>query len=105
MELTIKINLDSKTHSKYHNVEASLWLYYLSQHLDKNFDNEKLEKILNEKNFIYSQGKNKKKIGFYKFENKKIEKEKTEAEITADLNKWSRKHFGYVENGVFKMDD
>ena len=26
-------------------------------------------------------------------------------EITADLNKWSRKHFGYVENGVFKMDD
>tara|TARA_R100000231_G_scaffold50073_2_gene42555 strand:+ start:287 stop:604 length:318 start_codon:yes stop_codon:yes gene_type:complete len=105
MELTIKINLDSKTHSKYHNVEASLWLYYLSQHLDKNFDDEKLEKILNEKNFIYSQGKNKKKIGFYKFENKKIEKEKTEAEITADLNKWSRKHFGYVENGVFKMDD
>ncbi len=105
MELTIKINLDSKTHSKYHNVEASLWLYYLSQHLDKNFDDEKLEKILNEKNFIYSQGKNKKKIGFYKFENKKIEKEKTEAEITADLNKWSRKHFGYVENGVFKMDN
>ena len=105
MELTIKINLDSKTHSKYHNVEASLWLHYLSQHLDKNFDNEKLEKILNEKNFIYSQGKNKKKIGFYKFESKKIEKEKTEAEITADLNKWSRKHFGYVENGVFKMDD
>ena len=105
MELTIKINLDSKTHSKYHNVEASLWLYYLSQHLDKNFDDEKLEKILNEKNFIYSQGKNKKKIGFYKFENKKIEKEKTEAENTADLNKWSRKHFGYVENGVFKMDD
>ena len=105
MELTIKINLDSKTHSKYHNVEASLWLYYLSQHLDKNFDDEKLEKILSEKNFIYSQGKNKKKIGFYKFENKKIEKEKTEAEITADLNKWSRKHFGYVENGVFKMDD
>ena len=105
MELTIKINLDSKTHSKYHNVEASLWLYYLSQHLDKNFDDEKLEKILNEKYFIYSQGKNKKKIGFYKFENKKIEKEKTEAEITADLNKWSRKYFGYVENGVFKMDD
>ncbi len=105
MELTIKINLDSKTHSKYHNVEASLWLYYLSQHLDKNFDDEKLEKILKEKNFIYSQGKNKKKIGFYKFENKKIEKEKTEAEITADLNKWSRKHFGYVENGVFKMDN
>ena len=105
MELTIKINLDSKTHSKYHNVEASLWLYYLSQHLDKNFNDEKLEKILNEKNFIYSQGKNKKKIGFYKFENKKIEKEKTEAEITADLNKWSRKHFGYVENGVFKMDN
>ena len=105
MELTIKINLDSKTHSKYNNVEASLWLYYLSQHLDKNFDDEKLEKILSEKNFIYSQGKNKKKIGFYKFENKKIEKEKTEAEITADLNKWSRKHFGYVENGVFKMDD
>ena len=67
MELTIKINLDSKTHSKYHNVEASLWLYYLSQHLDKNFDDEKLEKILNEKNFIYSQGKNKKKIGFYNF--------------------------------------
>ena len=105
MQLTIKINLDSKTHSKYHNVEASLWLYYLSQHLDKNFDDEKLEKFLNEKNFIYSQGKNKKKIGFYKFENKKIEKEKTEAEITADLNKWSRKHFGYVENGVFKIDD
>ena len=105
MELTIKINLDSKTHSKYNNVEAALWLHYLSQHLDKNFDDEKLEKILNEKNFIYSQGKNKKKIGFYKFENKKIEKEKTEAEITADLNKWSRKHFGYVENGVFKMDD
>ena len=105
MELTIKINLDSKTHSKYHNVEASLWLYYLSQHLDKNFDNEKLNKILGENNYIYSQGKNKKRIGFYKFENKKIDKKQTEAEITADLNKWSRKHFGYVENGVFKMDD
>ena len=25
--------------------------------------------------------------------NKKIEKKQTEAEITADLNKWSRKHF------------
>ena len=74
MELTIKINLDSKTHSKYHDIEASLWLYYLSQHLDKSFDDEKLEKILNEKNFIYSQGKNIKKIGFYKFENNKIDK-------------------------------
>jgi len=105
MELTIKLNLDSKTHSKYHNMEASLWLHYLSQHLDKNFDDDQLQESLGKKNFIYSQGKNKKKIGYYIFENKKIERKQTEAEITADLNKWSRKHFGYVENGVFKMDD
>ena len=57
MELTIKINLDSKTHSKYHNVEASLWLHYLSQHLDKNFDDDKLEKILNEKKLYLFSGK------------------------------------------------
>ena len=76
MELTIKINLDSKTHSKYHNVEASLWLYYLSQHLDKNFDDEKLEKILNEKNFIYSQGKIKRKLDSTNLKIKKLKKKK-----------------------------
>jgi hypothetical protein len=45
------------------------------------------------------------KIGFYRIDKKEEIKKQTEAEITADLNKWSRKHFGYVENGVFKMDD
>ena len=71
MELTIKLNLDSKTHSKYHDAEASLWLHYLSQHLDKNFDDDdddQLQASLGKKNFIYSQGKSKKIIGYYKFE-------------------------------------
>ena len=48
---------------------------------------------------------NENKIGFYRVDKKEKVKEQSEAEITADLNKWSRKVFGYVENGVFKMDD
>tara|TARA_R100001510_G_C7613116_1_gene176049 strand:+ start:670 stop:981 length:312 start_codon:yes stop_codon:yes gene_type:complete len=103
MKITIKFDLDQNVHSTNELTEASKYLKLLSQHIEQNIDKEKLNRIIGSNQPIHT--KEKKNIGYYKFENKKIEKEKTEAEITADLNKWSRKHFGYVENGVFKMDD
>tara|TARA_R100001443_G_scaffold103371_1_gene111736 strand:+ start:507 stop:818 length:312 start_codon:yes stop_codon:yes gene_type:complete len=103
MKLTIKFDLDQNVHSTNELTEASKYLKLLSQHIEQNISKKKLDKIIGSNQPIHT--KEKKNIGYYKFENKKIEKKQTEAEITADLNKWSRKHFGYVENGVFKMDD
>ena len=103
MKLTIKFDLDQNVHSTNELTEASKYLKLLSQHIEQNINKKRLDKIIGSNQPIHT--KEKKNIGYYKFENKKIQKEQTEAEITADLNKWSRKHFGYVENGVFKMDD
>ena len=103
MKITIKFDLDQNVHSTNELTEASKYLKLLSEHIEQNIDKKKLDRIIGSNQPIHN--KNKKAIGYYKFENKKIEKKQIEAEITADLNKWSRKHFGYVENGVFKMDN
>ena len=109
MELTIKLNLDKNVHSKDELIEASKYLKLLSQHFEINLV-KKIGTLAKRKEFSFNMDMpinddNENKIGFYRVDKKEKVKEQSEAEITADLNKWSRKVFGYVENGVFKMDD
>ena len=109
MKLTIKLNLDKKTFSDNELIEASKYLKLLSQHFEINLV-KKIGTLAKRKEFSFNMDMpinddNENKIGFYRVDKKEKVKEQSEAEITADLNKWSRKVFGYVENGVFKMDD
>ena len=109
MKLTIKLNLDKKTFSENELIEASKYLKLLSQHFEINLV-KKIGTLAKRKEFEFNKDMpinddNENKIGFYRVDKKEKIKEQSEAEITADLNKWSRKHFGYVENGVFKMDN
>jgi len=109
MELTIKLNLDRNVHSKNELIEASKYLKLLSQHFEVNLIQKKGTLGKDKAFFSFNtdmpiNDKKDNKIGFYRINKKEKVKKQTEAEITADLNKWSRKHFGYVENGVFKMD-
>ncbi len=109
MKLTIKLNLDKKTFSDNELIEASNYLKLLSQHFEINLV-KKIGTLAKRKEFSFNMDMpinddNENKIGFYRVDKKEKVKEQSEAEITADLNKWSRKVFGYVENGVFKMDD
>jgi len=109
MQLTIKLNLDKKTFSDNELIEASKYLKLLSQHFEINLV-KKIGTLAKRKEFSFNMDMpinddNENKIGFYRVDKKEKIKKQSEAEITADLNRWSRKHFGYVENGVFKMDD
>ena len=109
MKLTIKLNLDKKTFSDNELIEASNYLKLLSQHFEINLV-KKIGTLAKRKEFSFNMDMpinddNENKIGFYRVDKKEKVKEQSAAEITADLNKWSRKVFGYVENGVFKMDD
>jgi len=109
MQLTIKLNLDKKTFSDNELIEASKYLKLLSQHFEINLV-KKMGTLAKRKEFSFNMDMpinddNENKIGFYRVDKKEKIKKQSEAEITADLNKWSRKHFGYIENGVFKMDD
>ena len=107
MKLTIKLNLDKKTFSDNELIEASKYLKLLSQHFEINLI-KKIGTLAKRKEFQFNMDMpinddNENKIGFYRIDKK--EKVQSEKEITEDLNKWSRKHFGYIENGVFKMED
>ena len=102
MKLTIKFDLDQNVHSTNELTEASKYLKLLSQHIEQNIDNKKLGKIIGSHQPIHT--KEKKNIGYYKFENKVIKKNETESEIMQDMGEWSRKHFGYTKNGYFHFD-
>ena len=102
MKLTIKFDLDQNVHSTNELTEASKYLKLLSEHIDKNFTQKKLNKIIGSNQPIHT--KNKKAIGYYKFENNKIVKTESEVEILKDMGEWSRKHFGYTKNGYFHCD-
>ena len=109
MKLTIKLNLDKKTFSDNELIEASKYLKLLSQHFEINLV-KKIGTLAKRKEFSFNMDMpinddNENKIGFYRVDKEEKIKEQSEAEIIADLNRWSRKHFGYVENGDFKMDD
>ena len=67
MELTIKLNLDKNVHSKNELIEASKYLKLLSQHIEQNIDKKKLDRIIGTNQPIHT--KEKKNIGYYKFEN------------------------------------
>ena len=47
----------------------------------------------------------KKNIGYYKFENKVIQKKETETEILKDMGEWSRKYFGYKKDGYLHFNN
>ena len=102
MKLTIKLNLDKKTFSDNELIEASKYLKLLSQHFEINLV-KKIGTLAKRKEFSFNMDMpinddNENKIGFYRVDKKEKIKE-------VDLGEWSRKHFGYVETGVFKMDD
>ena len=101
MKITIKFDLDQNVHSTNELTEASKYLKLLSQHIEQNIDKNKLNRIINTNQPIHT--KEKKNIGYYKFENKIIKKE-TETEILKDMGEWSRKHFGYTKDGYFYFD-
>lgn len=110
MKITIKFDLDQNVHSTNELTEASKYLKLLSEHIDRNFTQKKLNKIIGSNQPIHN--KNKKAIGYYKFENKVIQKKETETEILKDMGEWSRKHFGYKKDGYLifngkktKIDD
>ena len=96
MKITIKFDLDQNVHSTNELTEASKYLKLLSQHIEQNIDKKKLDRIIGMNQPIHT--KEKKNIGYYKFENKIIKKE-TETEILKDMGEWSRKHFGYKKDG------
>jgi len=93
MKITIKFDLDQNVHSTNELTEASKYLKLLSQHIEQNIDKEKLDKIIGSNQPIHS--KEKRSIGYYKFENKVIQKKEI------DMGEWSRKHFGYTKDGYF----
>tara|TARA_B100000123_G_C25664534_1_gene399214 strand:+ start:592 stop:948 length:357 start_codon:yes stop_codon:yes gene_type:complete len=97
MKITIKFDLDQNVHSTNELTEASKYLKLLSQHIEQNIDKEKLNRIIGTNQPIHT--KEKRNIGYYKFENKVIQKKETEMEILKDMGQWSRKHFGYKKDG------
>lgn len=97
MKITIKFDLDQNVHSTNELTEASKYLKLLSQHIEQNIDKNKLDRIINTNQPIHT--KEKKNIGYYKFENNKFVKTESEIEILKDMGEWSRKHFGYKKDG------
>ena len=110
MKITIKFDLDQNVHSTNELTEASKYLKLLSQHIEQNIDKKKLDRIIGTNQPIHT--KEKKNIGYYKFENNKSVKTESEVEILKDMGEWSRKHFGYKKDGYLifngkktKIDD
>ena len=68
----------------------------LSQHIEQNIDKKKLDRIIGSNQPIHT--KEKRNIGYYKFENKIIQKKET------DMGEWSRKHFGYKKDGYLHFN-
>tara|TARA_R100000781_G_scaffold27668_2_gene20568 strand:- start:233 stop:589 length:357 start_codon:yes stop_codon:yes gene_type:complete len=102
MKITIKFDLDQNVHSTNELTEASKYLKLLSQHIEQNIDKKKLDRIIGSNQPIHT--KEKKNIGYYKFENKIIQKKETETEILKDMGEWSRKHFGYKKDGYLHFN-
>ena len=96
MKITIKFDLDQNVHSTNELTEASKYLKLLSQHIEQNIDKNKLDRIINTNQPIHT--KEKRNIGYYKFENKIIQKKET------DMGEWSRKHFGYTKDGYLHFN-
>ena len=96
MKITIKFDLDQNVHSTNELTEASKYLKLLSQHIEQNIDKNKLNRIINTNQPIHT--KEKRNIGYYKFENKIIQKKET------DMGEWSRKHFGYKKDGYLHFN-
>ena len=96
MKITIKFDLDQNVHSTNELTEASKYLKLLSQHIEQNIDKKKLDRIIGTNQPIHT--KEKKNIGYYKFENNKFVKTESEIEILKDMGEWSRKHFGYKKD-------
>ena len=96
MKITIKFDLDQNVHSTNELTEASKYLKLLSQHIEQNIDKNKLDRIINTNQPIHT--KEKRNIGYYKFENKIIQKKET------DMGEWSRKHFGYKKDGYLHFN-
>ena len=96
MKITIKFDLDQNVHSTNELTEASKYLKLLSQHIEQNIDKEKLDRIIGSNQPIHT--KEKRNIGYYKFENKIIQKKET------DMGEWSRKHFGYKKDGYLHFN-
>lgn len=108
MELTIKLNLDKKTFSDNELIEASKYLKLLSQHFEINLV-KKIGTLAKKKEFSFNMDMpinddKENKIGFYRVDKKEKIKNISESEMMEDLNKWSRKHFGYTKNGYFHFD-
>ena len=109
MELTIKLNLDKNVHSKDELIEASKYLKLLSQHFEYNIIQKKGTLGKDKTFFSFNTNmpindKKDNKIGFYRINKKEEIKDISESEMIEDLNKWSRKHFGYTKNGYFHFD-
>ena len=102
MKITIKFDLDQNVHSTNELTEASKYLKLLSQHIEQNIDKKKLDRIIGTNQPIHT--KEKRSIGYYKFENNKVVKTESEVEILKDLGEWSREHFGYTKNGYFHFN-
>ena len=96
MKITIKFDLDQNVHSTNELTEASKYLKLLSQHIEQNIDKNKLDRIINTNLPIHT--KEIRNIGYYKFENKIIQKKET------DMGEWSRKHFGYKKDGYLHFN-
>ena len=96
MKITIKFDLDQNVHSTNELTEASKYLKLLSQHIEQNIDKKKLDRIIGSNQPIHT--KEKRNIGYYKFENKIIQKKET------DMGEWSRKHFGYKKDGYLHFN-
>lgn len=93
MKLTFQVDLKTKEHSKNTRLEASKWLHFLSRHLNENIDDKKFEEMIDiSQPVCTSKGK---KIGSYYIE--KPEKPMTDAEVTKELNDWSRRVFGFMD--------
>ena len=102
MKITIKFDLDQNVHSTNELTEASKYLKLLSQHIEQNIDKKKLDRIIGSNQPIHT--KEKRSIGYYKFENKVIHKKETETEILKDMGEWSRKYFGYKKDGYLHFN-
>ena len=95
MKITIKFDLDQNVHSTNELTEASKYLKLLSQHIEQNIDKKKLDRIIGANQPIHT--KEKRNIGYYKFENKVIQKEETLEESLKDMNKTMCEWFGYTD--------
>lgn len=90
MKFIFQVDLKNKEHSKNTRLEASKWLHFLSRHLNENIDDKEFEEMIDISQPVCTRKG--KKIGSYY-----IEKIMTDAEVTKELNDWSRRAFGYID--------